>query len=122
MSERRYTRRELATFARAMTRYHLAQSMGQTAFEGARNYYRVLGYQEGAIDYERYLQRYERQDIAARVIDLPAQDSWKRPPDVTEHGNKDTVFTKAWDELVSRLGVWGKLMRADKLSGIGHKR
>lgn len=119
--ERRFTRRDLATFAQyAMTRYKLAQQVGQTAFGGAREYYRALGYTEGPIQYVVYRQRYDRQDVASRIVDLPAQDSWKKPPAVTEHGDGETAFAKAWTELAdSQLGVWGKLMRADKLSGIG---
>lgn len=117
--ERTYSRRDLVVFARYMTRRGLAQQIGQTAFDGARDYYRSLGYVQGEIDYQTYRQRYDRQDVAARIIDLPAQDSWKHPPAVTESGNEKTAFVEAWQQLVSLLGVWGKLMRADKLSGIG---
>jgi len=114
------SKRELAAYVSSM-RYVSRMMLGQTAFGGARDYYAVLGYPT-EITLEDYRQRYRRQDIAKRVISLPAMDTWKRPPQITEDGNDGTPFCTAWRELVgiSRLGVWNRLMRADKLSGIGH--
>lgn len=95
---------------------------GQTAYHGDRDYYEVLGYPE-AIDASTYAQRYSRQDIASRVIDLPAIDSWKNPPPIVD-GKDDsdrdpTEFETAWEELDKRMKVWNVLSRADRLSGIG---
>lgn len=99
----------------------MARSMWQqTAFSGTRKYYDVLGY-PNEITLDQYHQRYDRQDIAGRVGDLPPQDTWKKPPQITEDGNDATPFVQAWDELIAQsgLGVWNRLMRVDKLSGIG---
>jgi hypothetical protein len=114
------SRRQLASYLQTV-RYSLGQMFGETtAFGGARRYYKVLGYNESP-SVADYRQRYDRQDIAGRVVDLPAQDSWKRPPKISEDGNTETAFVQAWDELrdIDRLGVWNRLMRVDKLSGIG---
>ena len=91
---------------------------GITAYEGDRDYNKVLGYPD-EIEIEDYVARYERQDIAARIVDLPAEDSWRKPPAITENGNKDTEFVKKWQELVKRKRIWSVLNRADRLSGIG---
>lgn len=116
----RVNKRTLAAML-ATTRYMLTRSGGQaTAFAGARQYYDVLGYSQ-TITIEEYRQRYDRQDIAATIVDLPAVDTWRHPPQISEDGNTETAFVRAWEELTNRrdLGVWGKLTRADRLSGIG---
>lgn len=109
---------ELMTLAAQMSRDMLARALGQYAYEGNRDYYTVLGYERNP-DYDYYMQRYERGDIASRVVDLPAQDTWKRPPMISENDETDTPFCDAWGELSNRLRVWSALTRADRLSGIG---
>lgn len=110
---------ELMTFASAtFDRLLMARMMGQTAYEGDRDYYEVLGYPL-KITFSEYMQRYERQDIAARIIELPAKDTWKKPPQISEDDNTETPFVKEWELLVKRLRVWSMLSRADVLSGIG---
>ena len=113
-----YTEDDLVTFAVAMSRDMLAREFGQKAYGQDRDYYETLGYNEKPT-FTDYLGRYKRQDIAARIVDLPAQDTWKRPPAITEEGNEDTEFVKAWETLADRLHVWSMLSRADRLSGIG---
>lgn len=92
---------------------------GQTAYQGNRNYYEVLGYPT-SIEISDYVLRYERQDIAARIVDLPALDSWKEPPKVSEADESETPFVREFEALNNRLKVWNALTRADRLSGIGH--
>ncbi|MBC8446126.1 MAG: DUF1073 domain-containing protein, partial [Chloroflexi bacterium] len=118
-AEKTYTEDELVFHVARWTRHELARVMGQTAYGGDRDYYETLGYPK-TLGIADYLQRYERQDIAARIVDLPAQDTWKKPPLVTQNEQDDTPFCIAWNNLVKRLGVWAKLSEADKLSGIGH--
>jgi len=88
------------------------------AFDGQRDYDRVLGYPQGELDYDDLYIWYRRSGIARRIVRLPATDTWKRPPPITEDGEV-TPFTAAWDAIVDRLGVWGQLSRADIMSGIG---
>lgn len=96
----------------------LAGAFGQTAYGGIRDYYTVLGYTT-ALNYADYYARYERQDIARRIVDLPAIDTWRRPPPVTEDGEEDTEFVQAWADLSDRARVWSHLQRIDRISGIG---
>jgi len=118
MTEQRYNEQDLVAFAVSYNRYEMARAFGQTAYGGDRNYYETLGYPE-AIEFDDYLARYERQDIAGRIVDLPAQDTWKKPPLVSEDDQTETTFVQAWEAMVDRLRVWSALSRADKLSGIG---
>jgi len=113
-----YTEQDLITFAAAWSRMELARQFGQTAYQQERDYYEALGYNPSP-KFIDYLNRYERQDIAGRIVDLPPRDTWKRPPAVTEDGNEETEFVKAWEDLADRLHIWSMLSRADRLSGIG---
>lgn len=115
-----YTEEDLVTFAASVNRILLAKALGQhLAYEGERDYYESLGYNPSPT-IDDYADRYQRQDIAARVIDLPADDTWKKPPIVSEDDDTETAFVKEWEALVNRLRIWSMLRRADRLSGIGH--
>ena len=99
-------------------RLALARSFGQTAYEGARDYNKVLGYPT-SIDFQGYMARYLRQDISGRIVDLPAQDTWRKPPSITEDGDDSTEFAQAWEALEKRLRIFSLLSRVDRISGIG---
>lgn len=117
--EQTYTHEELVTFAALASRMALGRILGQqTAYEGQRQYDEVLGYPTNLV-FDDYMRFYQRQDIAGRIVDLPAQDTWKQPPAVTENDETGTPFVRAWDELVKSASVWSMLSRADRLSGIG---
>ena len=107
-------KRQLAgIFANAMSRF----AMAQTAFEGDRKYYDILGYKtEPNFDY--YNQRYRRQDICKTLVDLPAKDTWKKPPFVGIAEQPDSEFELAWKTIVKKTGLYGKISRADRMSGI----
>lgn len=94
------------------------QYQGWKAYEGDRNYNKVLGYPE-EIDITDYCARYKRQSVAGRIVDVPAIDTWANPPKISENDNVDTDFVRAWQALVKKQRVWSLLSRADKLSGIG---
>ena len=85
---------------------------------------------------ERYKQIYEREPLAARVVNLFPSGCWQSPPELFETEDVDnvTAFEEAWDELNKNLQgpgfyqeeggsgnvVWEYLERADMLTGIGH--
>lgn len=100
--------------------------------DNERDYYKVLGYPEEPT-VEDYADRYRRQDIAARINDLPAQDSWKLRPvliDGRSRSDDDNVagqteFIRAWLTLVesgseTSVDVYQYFERLDRLTGIGH--
>lgn len=82
-----------------------------------------------------YKQLYNRDPIAARIVDVLPMESWQTHPTVyeTEDPEDVTEFEEAWDELGNNLAsggstwfkmeegsiVWDYLRRVDILSGIG---
>lgn len=88
------------------------------SYEGERDLYTTLGYPK-TLTFEHYYAKWERQDIAARVVDLPAIDTWRKPPKFTDGDSEETAFMKDWKTLATRLPVWRRMMQVDQLAGIG---
>lgn len=110
------------------SRRNLAAYLGN-AFDGDRDYYRVLGYKIDPFP-EDYLAHYTRDDIAGRVVDLPAQDTWKKRPVLidgdsrSDDDNPASPFIKAWQQMTesgdeNALNIFHYLERVDRLAGIG---
>lgn len=80
-----------------------------------------------------YRRLYDREAIAARVVEVLPEESWRTQPSVfeTDDGETNTPFEEAWDKLAMSLGgeswyqdekgnpIWEYLKRVDILSGIG---
>ena len=96
----------------------LAEALGHTSHKGARQYYKVLGYPKD-IETDQYLGRYHRQDIAGRIVDLPATDTWKLPPIIKVKDSEEGPFNDALSILVKQRRLWSAITRADRISGIG---
>lgn len=86
------------------------------------------------ISAEEYQQYYDRDPIAARVVEVLARESWQVQPLVYEEesSEKATALEEAWDALSQGLRgeqswyadeagspIWDYLQRLDELSGIG---
>jgi hypothetical protein len=101
------------------SRLLFSQKTGVT-HEGKRDVYKALGYAQD-IQPEQYRARYRRNAIAARIVEAMPKATWRGGGEVREdpNPNRDTLFEKAWDQLVLRLNVWSVMMRADTLGGIG---
>ena len=84
-------------------------------YSGDRDTYTVLGYDKSP-DFEDYEQRYERQDIARRIIELPPKDTWRKPPEI-ESDNEQ--FVEQFEALVDSTLLYHYLKRWDIVSGIG---
>lgn len=115
-----------------VSRQALAADLGQQ-FGGHRDIFHVAGY-EKIIPFERYKARYKRQDIAQRIVDAAAEETWRKSPEIfdgesLDDAKEDTQFVKDWKELVSveevgeeledRKTFWHYLSRVDRLSGVG---
>lgn len=104
------------------SRADLAQRAGY-AFGTDRDYYRVLGYKRG-LSFDDYLEKYNRQDIAARIVEAPAEDTWRDNPSVLDGAGEDTQddtpFATAVPKLFDAIGAWADFEDVDILSGIGH--
>jgi len=90
-------------------------------YSGDRDIYDVLGYpKKNNLTLEDYRAKYER-GIGRRIVELPAQDSWKKPPKVTDTPGTDdqTTFDREVKQLVQATKPWHYLRRADSVAGIG---
>lgn len=102
-----------ALLGRAQVMARMGKSFGT-----ARDIYTALGYTKTPI-YADYFARYERQDIAKRVVDAPVNATWRKKPVVTEVEGDETEFEKAWNNLVKEKSIYSYFSRVDKLAGIG---
>ena len=104
-------------------RGEIAERLGKS-FGGDRDLYTALGYAKTP-DFKTFYARYRRQDIAKKIVNAPADATWRGIPDVVERGvtkkkdNEDTPFEKAWKDLHKRLKLYHYFGRADRLAGIG---
>lgn len=79
-------------------------------FKGARDYYDVFGYPQ-IITPADMLARYERQDIAKRVVDQPPEATWAYPPTI----EGDASALSVWGVLESQCQVSAALHQVDRL-------
>lgn len=107
----------LATLSALLQRSMMAGMLGQQ-FAGSRDMYEVLGYKL-SLSFDDYLGKYLRQDIAGRVVDLPAIDTWRYPPTFTDGDSEETPFMNDWKALAVRLPMWRAMKQVDRLAGIG---
>lgn len=96
-----------------ISRMSLSSYLGQQ-FGGKRDLYEVFGYPK-VLRVQQLLAKYERQDIASRIVSMPAGATWNNHPTVT--GNNE--FNGAWNNIVRKHHLWNVLLRADKLSAMG---
>jgi phage-related protein (TIGR01555 family) len=109
---------KIVVLSALLERERLSRVLGMQ-FNGNRDMYGVLGYPQ-VISFEQYDAEYRRSDMAARVIDLPASDTWRVPPTIQDGpADTTTAFTKELKILIQRLRVWHYLERLDRLAGIG---
>lgn len=70
---------------------------------------------------DHYRIMYDREGIAARVVNCEPEETWAMDPIVFDDDDpeKDTAFEQAWDGIETSFNIWHYLQRADALSGIG---
>lgn len=119
MSEPQLTANQFATLS-VLTERALMASRAGLQFDGARDMYTVLGYKR-TLSYQDYYDRYERQDIASRIVNAAPNATWRKAPEVTEDERPEqkTIFEEQWEGLVTQLSVYEYLCRVDRLAGIG---
>lgn len=108
-------------FSDLSNRLLIASKMG-FQYGGKRKVYEALGYPtEQELDFKYYFGKYSRQDIAAAVIDRPADRTWNGTINIVEEGQtaEESALNKAWQNLNKDLKVKSRLKKADKLAGIG---
>lgn len=100
-----------------MGRSNLMARLGKS-YGGVRDIYTALGYPL-TLTFEDYEARYNRQDVAKRIITSPVNAAWRKKPVITENEEKPTVFEERWEELVKEYKIYQYLTRVDRMSGIG---
>lgn len=87
-----------------------------------RDLYKVFGYTD-EIKLEHYLSRYERQDIAKRIVDSYPKACWSFVPRITD--DLDTQDESSFEEEINtlfkdrRLKILQKIRRLDIITGLG---
>lgn len=113
----------------------------KTLMEGKRDIDAECGYPPTEqLTAETYKAYYDREGLAARVVNIFPDQCWKHTPEIfeTNNSNQETEFEKAWDGMCQSVRgddpeegvvvediqqgnpVWKTLHRADRLCGIGH--
>jgi uncharacterized protein len=104
-----------------INRMWFAKLLGQQ-YKGKRNIYDTLGYpQDSELDFQYYFNRYERQDIAAAIIDRPVETAWDGLVSIsspTDKKENDTLQTTWW-KMEKEFGLSFEFSRLDKLVGLG---
>lgn len=101
-----------------LTRSRYAALLGQT-FGGARDLYATLGYDK-ALTFQHYWNMFRRGRLGKRVISAPVESTWRGGITLND-GNtqEDTPFEEAFKTLDKELRLVPKLVRLDKLAGLG---
>ena len=96
------------------------QAFQGTTHQGRRDLYGVFGYEKD-LCIEHYIAKYERGDIAARVVDAFPEATWSTAPEILEDENSETQtqFEKEWVAFEKRIKVFHYLNRLDILQGLG---
>lgn len=107
--------------ASLVSRSALQSALGQS-FNGRRDLYEVLGWKK-ELTFPDYLMMYERNGIAARVVDLKADESWREfftlhDGKTAEDYQDDTPFLEEWGELVENFDLPSVLHELDTALGI----
>jgi len=103
----------IRTLSMMATRLQLAIRAG-LQFDGERDLYAVFGYKV-LLTCNDFVAKYQRQDIASRLVDAPPVATWSNSPKI----EASPEFLKAWQDLVENHNIWNVMMMADKLSRLG---
>ena len=105
------------------SRIELARQLGYQ-FGGKRDIYKVAGYKR-ELEFGDFDAKYRRQDIAKRVINAPADETWRETPTLEDSAKS---FLDAWDQLTNvKFGsegldqktIWHYFNRLDREAGVG---
>ena len=104
-----------------VTRANLFQQI-TTSHNGKRDLYKIYGY-ETTPNIDDYIGRYNRQDIAKRIVEAYPKECWKLLPEVSDDNDnvEDTEFEYEVINLLSdsRLKLLHYIKRLDILTGLG---
>lgn len=107
--------RNLSTMIRSWAGFRNLWNTGQK-----RDIEKEFGHPE-VITSEDFWQKFDRGDIANRVVSIYPEECFKEPPQIyeTEDADNNTEFEKAFNALDDDVHILSILKRADTLSGVG---
>lgn len=116
------TAEDFATLSDLVDRIAFARKHG-LQYGDNRDIYQLAGYPV-TISFEQYNAFYERDPIAGKVVDMPPETTWRKKPEIVESDmddeeDKETEFTRAFDDMARRVKLWRQLEAADKLARVG---
>jgi hypothetical protein len=106
-----------------VSRAMMAGGLGMQ-FDGKRDLYKAFGYNRYP-NVNDYWALYDRQGMAARVVDAFADETWRLAPVLVDGTSKSsdesglTPFLEKWNALNDSLGVYRALHNLDTMCGIG---
>lgn len=116
--EEQNTNSKLEVLSALVSRMMLAQELG-AQYNGERRLYEALGYKTHP-SFQDYWAHYDRQDIAAAVIDRPVDGSWSGGVTVQEsEEEQDTPMEADFKAIRDQLKLEKVFQRLDKLAGLG---
>jgi len=111
-------RAAVAYLSTMLQRAQLAWRAG-LQFQGKRDLYEVLGYRK-TVYYIDCLARYQRQDLAKRIVTAPTLATWRNSEDdriELDGGNAE--FNTAWNDLLEWIPIFSIIEKADRMLGLG---
>jgi len=109
----------IANLSAVVSRAMLAANLGGKSFGGERDLYEVLGYPRYLRPLD-YVAMYERDDIAARIVEAYPDATWSAKPSIIEDSEGETTqFEREIDDLVEKKKLFHYMHRADKLANLG---
>lgn len=54
-----------------------------------------------------------RRDLGGSIVDILANQTWAKPPRISDDGRDDTPFMNEWNQLVETHEIWGVLCDLD---------
>jgi hypothetical protein len=112
--------RTMAQLASTLVNRARFANVGGITFGGKRDLYQALGYSRQLFPQD-YRSRYQRNGVAARIVEAKPQDTFRGGGDLLETQDPENVteFEQAWYDLDKRLRVWPTFQKADILCGLG---
>lgn len=95
-------------------------SVAGKSFLGDRDMYEVLGYKK-TLNYEDFFARYDREGIAARIIEYFPSDAWTAGITIGEDETpgEPTPFEADIQSIITDHDLFGQMLTADIQAGIG---
>lgn len=87
-------------------------------FGGKRDLSEQLGYKDD-LDFDDFYERYQRNGLAAAIVDKPARATWRRRPKIFPPGEEDGEFQKTVTKIWNRVDATSVFKRADIMQRIG---